>query len=208
MAGENEQAPRRRLITKGRLESLSDLIFGLALSIGALALIGTAPKNFNSLVLSIGYFAFTFLILISVWRSYTSTMSNLRTVTPTVINLNSVLLFLVSIEPFLFNELNTANIGAQNVSMIYALDLGGLFAIQSFLSASVLAEISSPCELREDFTHSRNAQAVASVFFFVSALPFFWILAIPVGSASLQLRFVLWIIPLFMHPIERLFEKE
>jgi uncharacterized membrane protein len=206
MAEGNEQAPRRRMITKGRLESLSDLIFGLALSIGALTLIGTAPRNFSSLLLSLAYFAFSFLILISVWRSYTSTMSNLQKVTPQVINLNMVLLFLVSIEPFLFNEFNAANIGAQNVSLLYALDLGGLFAIQAFLSNNVLVELSGPCELNTDFTHTRNSQTIAAAFFFISALPFFWTLAIPLGNSSdLPVRFILWTIPLLLRPIERFF---
>ena len=206
MAEEKELAPKRRTITKGRLESLSDLIFGLALSIGALTLIGTAPKNFNGLLLSLGYFAFTFLILISVWRSYTSTMTNLQKVTPQVINLNAVLLFLVSIEPFLFNEFNSSSIGAQNVSLLYALDLGGLFAIQAFLSNSVLVELSGPCELQADFTRARNSQTIAAVSFFVSALPFFWTLAIPFGNfLTLPVRFILWIIPLMLHGFERLF---
>jgi uncharacterized membrane protein len=206
VAEENEQAPRRRIITKGRLESLSDLIFGLALSIGALTLIGTAPKNFSSLLLSLVYFAFSFLILISVWRSYTGTMTNLQKVTSQVINLNLVLLFLVSIEPFLFNEFNAANIGTQNISLLYALDLGGLFAIQAFFSNSVLLELSGPCELQADFTHTRNGQAIAAACFFISALPFFWTIAIPLGSSSdLPVRFILWIIPLMLHPIERFF---
>lgn len=206
MVEEKEQAPRRRIITKGRLESLSDLIFGLALSIGALTLIGSAPKSFGGLLLSLGYFAFSFLILISVWRSYTSTMTNLQKVTPQVINLNSVLLFLVSIEPFLFNEFNATNIGTQNVSLLYALDLGGLFAIQAFLSNSVLAEISGPSELREDFTHSRNQQVIAAGCFIISALPIFWTLAIPLGNSSnFPVRFILWIIPLLLRPFERIF---
>jgi len=206
MAEEKELAPKRRTITKGRLESLSDLIFGLALSIGALTLIGTAPRNFNSLLLSLAYFAFTFLILISVWRSYTSTMTNLQKVMPQVINLNAVLLFLVSIEPFLFNELNATNIAAQNVSLLYALDIGGLFAIQAFLSNSVLVELNGPCELQTDFTHTRKSQTIAAAFFFISALPFFWTLSIPlVNSSTLPVRFILWIIPLMLHPIERFF---
>ena len=37
---------------KSRIESLSDLIFGLALSIGALTLIGQQPSGFQPLVLS------------------------------------------------------------------------------------------------------------------------------------------------------------
>ena len=126
---------------KSRIESLSDLIFGLALSIGALTLIGQAPSDFAQLLLSLLYYAFSFFILIRLWYSYTQMMSYLRIETPRSINLNMVLLFLVSIEPFLFNQLIHSNwILVQNVSIIYALDLGGLFMIQALLTQSVLAE--------------------------------------------------------------------
>jgi len=90
---------------KTRIESLSDLIFGLALSIGALTLIGQPPSDFQALVLSIAFYAFSFLILISVWYSYTRTMALLRVETDRLVSFNILLLFLVSIEPFLFNQL-------------------------------------------------------------------------------------------------------
>lgn len=89
----------------------------------------------------------------------------LHKVTPQAINLNVLLLFFVSLEPFLFNELN-ANFSVQYVSMIYALDLGGLFAVEAFLSNCVLTEINRPNELYCDFRHSRNMQTVAALFFF------------------------------------------
>ena len=68
---------KERSTPKSRIESLSDLIFGLALSIGALTLIGQPPSNIST-AFFLAYFAFSFLILISVWYSYTQTMSNLR----------------------------------------------------------------------------------------------------------------------------------
>jgi uncharacterized membrane protein len=52
---------------KRRIESLSDLIFGLALSIGALTLIGQSMTDFQQVFLSIAFYAFSFLILVSVW---------------------------------------------------------------------------------------------------------------------------------------------
>ncbi len=116
-----------------RIQILSDMIFGLALSIGALTLIGQPPSDFQGLLLSILYYAFSFLILISVWYSYTTTMSLLTVETARLINLNILLLFLVSIEPFLFNQmLHSTYSLVQNISIIYALDLGGLFTIQAF----------------------------------------------------------------------------
>ena len=57
-----------------RIQSLSDLIFGLALSIGALTLIGQQSADFQHLLISLFYYGFSFLILINVWRIYTNTM--------------------------------------------------------------------------------------------------------------------------------------
>jgi uncharacterized membrane protein len=93
------------MTSKSRIESLSDLIFGLALSIGALTLIGQPQNDFGQILQSILFYAFSFLILISVWYGYTRTMSLLHIETSKLVNLNILLLFLVSIEPFLFNQL-------------------------------------------------------------------------------------------------------
>jgi uncharacterized membrane protein len=73
-----------RTTPKSRVKSLSDLIFGLALSIGALTLIGRQPGDFGQLIQSILFDAFSFLILISVWYRYTRTMSDLQSETPRV----------------------------------------------------------------------------------------------------------------------------
>lgn len=116
---------KERLMPKSRLESLSDLIFGLALSIGALTLIGQMPSSFDQLLYDIVYYGFSFFILIRVWYSYTQTMNYMHVEKQVAVNLNIVLLFLVSIEPFLFNEmLHSGTSLVQNGSVIYAFDLG------------------------------------------------------------------------------------
>lgn len=69
---------KERSNPKPRIESLSDLIFGLALSIGALTLIGQEPANAIQLILSVMYFAFSFIILIGVWWNHTQSMTLLR----------------------------------------------------------------------------------------------------------------------------------
>jgi uncharacterized membrane protein len=200
---------KERSTPKSRIETLSDLIFGLALSIGALTLIGQAPSSFQNLVESIVYYAFSFLILISVWYGYTRIMSNVRIETRREVELNILLLFLVSIEPFLFNELNSSTLPIQYVSILYALDLGGLFAIQALLANSILADKKRPEELLRRYAAMRNAQIVGAAIFFISVLPFFWSLAIPItGKSSIPLRFILWIAPLFMRFIRRIWERQ
>jgi uncharacterized membrane protein len=193
---------------KTRIESLSDLIFGLALSIGALTLIGQPPSDFQGLLLSLAFYAFSFLILISVWYSYTRTMAHLRVETDRLVSFNILLLFLVSIEPFLFNKLITSSMSlVENVSIVYAFDLGGLFAIEALFTNSILSDKNKPAQVIRDFRLRRNTQLAGMALFFLSALPIFWALAIPVGSLGIPLRFVLWISTLFTPWFRRYWQK-
>jgi uncharacterized membrane protein len=190
-------SPARR-----RIESLSDLIFGLALSIGALTLIGQKPSDFQGLVLSILYYGFSFLILINIWRSYTRTMSLLPVETAKLINLNILLLFLVSIEPYLFNQLLASSlVMAQNVSILYAFDLGGLIAIQTFFTHSLISEKkkSIPEQLLREYKFRRTYQLIIAVIFFVSTIPVFWTWRIELSNiGNIPLRLMFWFIALFL----------
>lgn len=194
---------KERSTPKSRIETLSDLIFGLALSIGALTLIGTAPSSFQDLLISILYYAFSFLILISVWYSYTRIMSNVHIETRREVQLNVSLLFLVSIEPFLFNELLSKSLPIQYVSILYGLDLGGLFAILAVFANSVLADKNRPKEVIRYYTILRNAEIAGAAVFFVSLLPIFWTLGITVNHTWIPLRYLLWIAPPFIRFIRR-----
>ena len=185
--------------SKPRIQSLSDLIFGLALSIGALTLIGQKPSDFQQLLLNILYYGFSFLILINIWRSYSRTMSLLPVETERLVNLNILLLFLVSIEPYLFNQLLFVPVMTQNVSILYAFDLGGLSLIQTFFSNSLLDEkkkiISE--QLRHEYNFLRNLQLTIAVIFFVSTIPVFWSWKVELSNTMIMpLRFVFWFIAL------------
>jgi hypothetical protein len=58
-----------------RIESLADLVFGLALSISAIILVGNRPTTSAGLFEDIMTFALNFLILVSVWLNYTRVTS-------------------------------------------------------------------------------------------------------------------------------------
>jgi uncharacterized membrane protein len=189
MSEEHSSKPRPRI------QSLSDLIFGLALSIGALTLIGQQPANLNALLSALGLYAFSFLILISVWRSYTSITSVLPSETEALISINIVLLFLVSIEPYLFNELFAEN-GAifQGVSIIYALDLGVMFLIIAYFNNTLADEEKNlvPKELLRKYKYNRNFALFMAALFFISTLPFFE------GAYYFPLRVYIWIAALIL----------
>ena len=178
-------------IPKVRIETLSDLVFGLALSIGALTLIGKSPATPGDLQSQILNFAFSFLILISVWVGYTRIMSVLPVETGFVVLLNFVLLFLVSIEPYLLSLLGPG-LGALHEfeSVLYALDLFGLISIEAFFSHVLTIEERKL--VARALIHKqrirRNGFIISALLFLISALPQFWVWRFE----GIPVRILLW----------------
>src|SRR5207249_7866063 len=129
------RAPRR---PRPRLETLSDLIYGLSLSIGAISLVITVSQSssVDEMNRNILQFLFVFLILITSWIIYTSDMSVLPIETRLVTLLNVILLILVAIIPYLFDQavslINTPDV--QNyASILFTFDYSGsLFIMAGF----------------------------------------------------------------------------
>src|SRR5258708_13607588 len=91
-----------------RIETLADLVFGLSLSIGSIALIANPPKSAGEITTHILAFAYTFFVLITAWLIYTTYMSVLPVETRTVTFLNVALLLLVAIFPYLLHVVAVA----------------------------------------------------------------------------------------------------
>ncbi len=60
---------------KVRIEGLSDIVFGLALSIGSLVLIGNLPQTPEALGTDIAVFVFSFMLVVVSWFLYSRMMS-------------------------------------------------------------------------------------------------------------------------------------
>jgi uncharacterized membrane protein len=183
-------------IPRPRIEGLSDLIFGLALSIGAIQLIGSAPQTNTQLVISVGAFGFSFLILIGIWNRYTTLTSVLPVESVLMVRLNMLLLFLVAIEPFLFNLLvaqSNADVSLeQYVSSYYALDIGAMNVVLAYFSHLLIRQEKGriTTDVMARFKRSRNVCLVTAFMFIVSALPFFWTIAF----LGVEGRFLIWIL--------------
>ncbi|MDA4132872.1 MAG: TMEM175 family protein, partial [Thaumarchaeota archaeon] len=68
-----------------------------------MSLVSNPPTDVQAVYNDLATFGFSFLILITMWLRYTRIMSVFPIETRRVNNLNILLLFCVSIEPFLFN---------------------------------------------------------------------------------------------------------
>jgi uncharacterized membrane protein len=192
------------------IQGLSNLIFGLALSIGALTLVGQPPHSFGQLLASLGFYGFSFLVLVSVWKNYSSVMSALSAENERLVDLNILLLFLVSIEPYMFNML-FATTGSlwDNVSILFGLDFAAMYLILAFFNHSIVRKKDQTPAIMKIFRADRNYDLLIAVVFFISAIPLFGaiqVVHVTVGNAlyNLPVRPFIWVAALILGLLWRL----
>jgi hypothetical protein len=193
---EPSTAPRIKL----RIENLSDLVFGLALSIGSIVLISKLPQTPADLVTGIELFGASFLLVVWIWTGYTTTMTALPYEVRGTFLLNVVLLFCVAVQPYLFYVLSDGPPSLlQFASSVYGLDVGAMLFILAGLIRILLGEekhsgshVSLPPVRLWRFHRSLVSLAIGGAVFTVSALPFFWI-PVPLGES---LRLDMWYVVL------------
>jgi len=186
-----------------RIESLSDLVFGLALSIGAFALVSAPPTTDAGFYRDILTFGFSFLILISIWIRYTRIMSALPIETGETMLLNGVLLFTVTLEPFIFNILRSGNTAAhpsavlyETASTFYGIDLGVMMIIMAVFTLALADEERKlvPAEMISRLRAEAGIWFTSAGIFLVSAVPVFGRVALgSVLVSGLSLREIMWV---------------
>jgi len=191
---------------KPRIESLSDLIFGLALSVGAISLVSNPPVNVQDVYNDIATFGFSFLILITMWLRYTRIMSVFPLETRRVI---IMLLFCVSVEPFLFNLIRNMPVQVTDrrafgdvTTTLYALDLGAMFGILGGFTLTLAEEERNliPKNLIRNYRFEGLSWFVCGLVFALSALPIFYVIRLSNGD---PIRYYLWVAPLLLIWIAR-----
>jgi uncharacterized membrane protein len=203
---DDDEEGRKKLqgpISRKRIESLSDLMFGLALSVGALALIAQPPTTPDELTPRLIAFIFNFIIIIAVWLQYTMVMSRMPVETGRMVFANAFLLLLIIIMSYLINEVKFANpplpipentpLGAY-ASQLYGLVLAGVTGILSFFAYTL--SIEERHLLPRGYLRTARLASYANAFFaalfLFTALPQAWDWTFD----QVPLRFALWWIPL------------
>ncbi len=174
---------------KERIESLTDLVFGLALSLTSIALILRAGETIEDVFYSLFWFTFNFLLLISMWFGYSRLLEHIDIESPAVLNLNVALLLLVSLEPYLFNLMVFGEAGDDMgvlldvTSTLYALCLGGIWLV-----LGALHHQAAKGGEQESMLRMRNARLFDTAVFLLSAVPLSW----EVDLLGIPIRFWMW----------------
>lgn len=167
------------------IENFSNLVFGLALSLGSIILISRSVTTPDELIVNVALFGFSFLIVVWIWSGYTRTISFFPFEIPGTFILNIALLFCVSISPYLFYVLSQlsqpSSLGFLDfASSLYALDAGAMMLILAGMTYLLLREEKTRTShtvgfSRARFTRVMYAETASGSIFCASALPFPWI---------------------------------
>lgn len=173
-------------------------MFGLAISIGGIALIIVQiPTTPADLIKEMVWFSVGFVLLIVIWFNYTRAMAEITIETPLEFVLNIIILLLVSLEPFLLNVLafdrqDTASAQAtvELASMLYAAVIAAIMVILAVYYHWIMEDEKEKNYIHKalENRHRRDLRLVDASIFLFSALPLFWQLTI----YSLPLRYMLW----------------
>ena len=177
---------------KKSIESLSNIVFGIALSIGTFTFITQDPTMVTKNIVT---FAFSFFVLIYIWFRYTRILELIKIETTVEMLLNIVMLFLVVAEPYLFIQVQfnvlpyatSAQLGP--TSALFGLDIAGLMFVLGFIYVLCLRNYRYVRrEIMVHFNGIRNSIFAIGVVFLIADLPMLW----NVYVFGIQLRFVLW----------------
>ena len=176
----NKDEKNTSTVSRPSLQTLSDLIFGLALSIGAIELIGQQPTGVDQVIESLSIFGFGFYLLVTVWYRYASIMKIMVFETTTLVTINLVLLFLVAIEPYLLNILilGSSAVPAKSindpVSQLYAFDFGSIYVVLAYFLHQVVKQEKKLGNTKHLTNYRRYIYfLVIAAVFYISILPFF-----------------------------------
>jgi len=186
------------------------MLFGLAIAISAIPLLLRLPAKPFGIVIDIAEFGFSFLILVSVWFGYWNVMSVLPMEDRTIVGLNIGLLFLVSIEPYLFYLNITFDLLSHEAllnvaSTGYALDMTGLMMILALFTQQLAMEERGlvPKEALARYKRLRDVLVISAALFVITVLPAFW----TTKFLGQPIRFIFWFIPLIISSARLLSER-
>ena len=170
----------------------------MSLSIGAISLVLTNAQSstVSDINRNVLEFLFVFLLLITSWIIYTSDMSVLPIETRLVTFLNVVLLILVAIFPYLFDQVvSTFNPDSvqEYASILFTADLAGTLVIMATFAHIIAREEEHLVdgEIMIRFRRARDRMSVLTVVVLLSlAAPWDWLFM------GVHVRLFIWYIPI------------
>jgi len=185
-----------------KFKSITTEIFALTLGLGAFSLAIIPRTSIMEVAQAVGVFGIAFFYIAIIWIINFRFFEKYPLYDNTFLALNFVILFMVAISPFLMQGFSLSSDFADSMSILYALDIMGIFAILGVLHHRYIMQNKE--HLKEEKTREakmdRNMQFIIALWFLISTV-------MPV-----QYRFIFWMLlppipPLYRHRIGPLHVK-
>ena len=185
-----------------KFKSITTEVFALTLGLGAFSLSIIPRTSILEVAQAVGVFGIAFFYIAIIWIINFRFFEKYPLYDNTFLAFNFLILFMVAISPFLMQGFSLSSDFGDKMSILYALDIMGIFVILGVLHHSYLLQNKE--HLKEEKTREvkmdRNMQFIIALWFLISAV-------IP-----LQYRFIFWMLlppipPLYRHRIGPLHVK-
>jgi uncharacterized membrane protein len=155
-------------VEKKSIQDLSNLVFGLALTLGAITLVAPSQDDYVRLLGVLLRFALSFFIIVFVWWLYNSTITQTDLGEGNRVFLNFLLLLLVVMEPFLLTIA-----GTKSGATAYAIDLGVIMGILVAFNYYIVRDEREGLDgtRMRALRATRNILIACCILFFISIIP-------------------------------------
>jgi uncharacterized membrane protein len=174
---------------QGKIEDLSNLVFGLALALGAINLVAPSRAGLVPLLQILANFGLSFSIIIWIWLVYNSLVAEQDMGKRGRLAMNILLLFLVVIEPFLLSVSLGEGVSSSAGRSAYAIDLGFAVLILGLFSHFAMTEerLVPDQAARRRMRTGRNLSFLCSAVFFLSLVP-----PLLLGDIGIDVQVTMW----------------
>jgi uncharacterized membrane protein len=171
-----------------KFKSITTEVFALTLGLGAFSLSIVPKDSLIEVAQAVGFFGIAFFYIAIIWIINSRFFEKYPLYDNVFLGLTFVVLFLVAISPFLMQVFSMSTGLADPMSVLYAFDIMGIFAILGVLHQKYLRQNIDNLggDEKREVKMDRNMQFIISVWFLVSAilpLPYrfiFWMLLAPI----------------------------
>jgi uncharacterized membrane protein len=185
-----------------KFKSITTEIFALTLGLGAFSLSIIPRTSIMEVAQAVGVFGIAFFYIAIIWIINSRFFEKYPLYDNTFLALNFVILFMVAISPFLMQAFSLSSDFADPMSILYALDIMGIFTILGVLHHRYILQNKEhlKAEKTREAKMDRNMQFIIALWFLIS-------IVIPI-----QYRFIFWMLlppipPLYRHRIGPLHVK-
>ena len=155
-----------------KFQTITTEVFALTLGLGAFSLSMIPRENLLDVIWAVATFAMSFFYIVIIWLVHSRFFDEYPLHDEMFLGLNFVILFLVVISPFLSQSIFFAPALREEMSLLLAVDMMGIYVILGILHQRYIwqnQDALNNTKIRE-VTIERNIQYLIAIWFLISVL--------------------------------------